>query len=181
MKPLATILATMLLMSGASEVTACSMAPEESKLKQDIDNLLKNKRVKQDADCSYKNGGSYDGGSGEAAVDLGRGRIGQRLSYDRMLLVVCGEKQAVVLQGTVVSSGESSCGFHETLDLDTALPPKGRFDLSAGSDFAGFLRYARQFGMKYSEDLKGQLGMERSKDRIDLLCGCKVFYPEMLK
>jgi hypothetical protein len=163
----------------ANNAFACSIA-ERSAFRELVHGIFENKWVKQAPDCSFVNGGEYDHLSGEAAIDLGNGRIGQKISGSQFLVVVCNAKQAVVLKGVRVETVESSCGPYDILELDAYLPPGKKFDFHAGDDFSGFLKYANGFGMQYSENLDESLGMGRSRDHVNLLCGCEIFYPQLL-
>ena len=166
----------------ASTAQACSIAPPKGAFEQAIDNLLENKRVRQKPNCSFVNGGSYDSVAGEAAFDLGQGRVGQLIQDGRaMLLTVCAEHQVVILYGVKVGEGETSCGPYDVFDETTIDPASGKFDFQAGKDFDGFLRHMDKVGMGYTERLNDWLDMEQPKDSVDLLCGCEVFYPDTVK
>ena len=163
-------------------------------LQNGLHDLVENKRVRQAADCSFVNGGKYDGISGPAAIDLGKGRIGQAIETMHMqdpsgfLVVVCAEHEAVVLTGveTSLPDGQSlSVGCQDSStsyeELRAYLPGSGKFDYQAGKDFAGFKAHMGKVGMHYTEGLDRVYDRGQRRDRVNLLCGCQVFYPETMK
>ena len=177
----AALLGGLMLAGGAA---ACSLPepsfhPGQDKLNAALQNLLVNRRVRQAADCSFVNGGTRDEGKGSAAFDLGAGRVAQMLDRGwSMVVTLCDERKTVILKGLDI--GEvNNCGEHggDRASLD---PTTGKFDFRAGKDFAGFLAHMDRVGMLHSEDLVEDLGMEHGKDRIDLLCGCQVYYPQTM-
>jgi hypothetical protein len=172
-----------LLTLSASSTFACDIVvPGKTNALSALDaklyDLLRNRAVQQEADCSFVNGGSSDSGTGGPAVDYGNQRIGQKLFDNAIALVDCDEREAVILQGVVREIEDTSCGPRPVTDLSRDMPPRGEFRPDAGETFAEFISYADGYGMTYSEDLANFLFAYSAKDQVNLLCGCKVFYPD---
>ena len=96
-----------------------------------------------------------------------------------MLVVQCASREGVVVMGVPDKDDTNSCG--PARYLAPYLPPRGDFRLDAGDSFDAFLAYMDGYGMTYSEALSETLDMDHRKDRIDLLCGCRAFYPDLTK
>jgi hypothetical protein len=151
-----------------------------SKLDQTLYDFFNNQRVRQAADCSFIGGQQdlyFGERSGEAAVNQGNGRISQKITGMPLILVDCNEMEAVLVFGrTIPGSEENSCGPY--FELDPYLSPEGQLDLSAGASMDAFLATAESLEITVREDFDLGDVVGSGKDQIDLLCGCRVFYPE---
>ncbi|MFN0116358.1 MAG: hypothetical protein ACKVPY_16930 [Paracoccaceae bacterium] len=147
-------------------VNACSMVGPTF-----MERVL-NKRVKQKTDCSFVNGGVFDDETGEAAIDLGNGRIAQNLIGDRVLLAECNTGKTAILLGK--QTEETTCGLvHE---LSPYLFPKGRLKLDSGGSLDDFIEKTRADGFDIVRGPLSTTGPKR--DHVDEMCGCKLFYPD---
>ena len=171
----------------AGSAGACEMAnpgrsyPAQEKLNAAIHDVLENKRVRQQADCSWVNGGKDDYGKASAAIDLGGGRVGQWIDdQSAMLVSVCAERQVVILMGLELGEVESTCGPAMDLDITSLDPASGKFAYRAGKDFAGFMVHVKKVGMSQTEDLDAWIDQDSPKDHVNLLCGCEIFYPQTM-
>ncbi len=146
------------------------------------------KPVAVDPKCRAINAGVYDALSLGPATDLGRGRVQQVLGgqdQSRVLLADCNTRELTILQGAVTRTTETSCGpISEYADLagENAMMPLDReanlhdlVDVAAkrGVTEINPLEYFFKFTKPWETE---QYAVSR-KDRFDLLCGCKLYYP----
>jgi len=154
------------------------------------------KRVAVDQQCRTINAGVFDGLSLGPAIDLGNGVIQQDFGavqrWDdleenaRILLADCNIREATILQGKVTSTQESSCGPIDTY-ADLA-GPKALMKFDTGASYHELIDIALSKGVteispsEYFFTFAKPWETERypvsRKDRFDLLCGCKLFYPD---
>jgi hypothetical protein len=137
--------------------------------------LLANKRVRQAQDCSYRHGGVLDDGVGEAAQDVGNGRVMQRIMVDKVVLTDCTAKAAALVLGKADPAKETTCGPH--YELQRFEGAGGPLDYSSGADLADFAAMVGRSGFVVVQKPRLNQG-EARKDVVDYFCGCKRFYPE---
>ncbi len=149
--------------------------------------LAESNPVVVDRQCRTINIGVYDGRSLGRATDLGNGRVQQVLeNTDRshVLLADCNTREATILQGAVTEVEESSCGLAYSYAPITG--DNAPMSLSVGSSLHELVYFAALHGMT-EIDANDHFFRFRSgggwqpvgrKDRFDLFCGCKLFYPD---
>ena len=165
----------LIALQGGMADASCSLAPKT------LFGLLANKRVKQKPDCSYVNGGYYDGESGEAAIDLGNGRVMQRvvppgpMISERVILLDCASGDSLVVHGKADPDRETSCG--SSFEVRRYEKPDGPLDYGAGADLSELERVARRYEVVVYGNAEAQNDDELLRDRVDYFCGCRLFYP----
>ncbi len=147
------------------------------------------KPVAVDPQCRVVNGGVYDELSLGPAIDLDKGRILQVVggsAKSHVLLVDCNDREATVLRGTETITGETSCGPISTYaDLAGG---KAMMSLDGGANLQELVTIAAiqgvteikpsEFFFMFSKAWESELHAVGRKDRFDLLCGCKLHYPD---
>lgn len=188
MKILGGVLGIMLVTS-AQIVSACSIVFDERSPRQI---RAQSRPVAVDRECRVINGGVYDGLTLGRAEDLGYGRF-QQVVGDRnnakVYVADCNTREATLLLGTATQTGETSCG--PTYEFADLAGPDAIMSLSQGANLHELVEIAAPLGVKelnplieffQFDILNGS--KERydvgSKDRFDLMCGCKRLYPESL-
>jgi hypothetical protein len=168
--------------------SACSFAPDE---RSPSEIRANSNAVAVDRQCRTINAGVYDHLSLGPATNLGHGRVQQVLDgsdQSRVLLADCNTREVTMLEGPVTHvqegdfcdppnvthadlSGENAImslavgtNLHELVDLATA---NGAVEQNPNEIFFTFWIEAGSKRRNVS-----------AKDRFDLLCGCKIFYPE---
>jgi hypothetical protein len=158
-------------------------SPQEIQAAHSADRA-KSKAVIVGSQCEFTNGGIYDGLSGDVAEDLGNGRVMQRLGSDNnsVLVVDCNAMEATILIGNPVPDAVSdTCGgYAEYLDVTG---PNAIASLKAGSDLAELVQIFAAAGASEASPTavlnKDPWGRNVPvRDRIDLTCGCRLFYPD---
>lgn len=150
---------------------------------------LSSKRVAVDSQCRTINAGVKDWKSLGPARDLGNGVIQQVLGNEdqsRVLLADCNIREATILRGKVTSTTETSCGLEFTFAALDGQNAMMRFDSGASYQELIDLALAKgaaeispsEYFFKFSKDWETKLYPVSRKDRFDLLCGCKLFYPD---
>lgn len=168
MKPLALITAGSLAVASTGAF-ACSFEPVPS---------LQNKRVVQASDCSFENGGSQEWITGDAVQDLGDGKtvqIVRAFFTSGLVLADCSTSESIVVLGPIVS--ETSCGPEHR--ADGLLSPEGNLQIDASKPLSEAVVAARQLDLDVWLSAERWNMREKRKDRFDVMCGCKNFYPEL--
>lgn len=198
-------LAAAALLAGAQGAVACSVAAQsEAELKRLAVKLRQESLpVQTGADCAFRNGGLEDDLSAGPAVDRGNGWVTQRLmpealdGAEKLLVVNCNAREAISLavdyapidpQNYTKDLVEDGCnGLQYDASWGPQYPsvvaPEGPMDLAAFADVSAVVQGARHAGLvvdtRLAALLRDDFGRKyQPKDRIDLLCGCKLFYPE---
>ena len=181
--------ATLLTLCFTHGATACTFI--EPTFWEIVGFRINSKPVESASDCSFENGGLSDQLSGGAAMDLGKGRIAQRLlprrssKEDDFLVADCKSREVVRIRSGFRADEdyiEDSCGFLYG-EYHALVAPAGPLSLAAGSTLtelvtaAGATGKAARHGQVHLLFEDGYGKKYRKKDRIDVLCGCKVFYP----
>lgn len=190
-KTLATTILLAVAGSMASPVAACSLeeATPSVKMKYRRDS----KPVETAADCSFRNGGIFDTISGGPAKRLGNGRFYQHLTVSQVpgvspdiLVVDCDRREAIRLFARFVRNAryqKDTCGA-EYGDQYPILAPQGPLTLLEGATLDDLAAIAEASGTVESDTelfvltTAYPLSQLPRKDRIDLLCGCKLYYPD---
>jgi hypothetical protein len=181
---LATVFAAALVLADAA--LACEPVYDERSL---FEIRSVSKPVAVDPKCRAINAGVYDELSLGPATDLGRGRIQQVLGgqdQSRVLLVDCNTRELTILQGAVTRTTETSCGpVSEYADLAGA---HATMPLDREENLHDLVEFAKKRGVteinpleyffKFAKPWETERHAVGRKDRFDLLCGCKLFYPD---
>ncbi|MFQ6552852.1 hypothetical protein AAD018_010980 [Aestuariibius insulae] len=134
--------------------------------------------------CSFENAGLTDHISAGPAKDLGSGQIYQRVNDQSYFVMFadCNTREATLLWGPPTPSAvEDSCGYYdgyEALVGDDAILSR-----TTGGNLHEFVAAAKDLGatelnpIKYLNETPSGKPVWR-RDRIDLLCGCRIFYPD---
>jgi hypothetical protein len=142
----------------------------------------KDARVSVGPDCSYSGAGSeygFDILAGKA-VDIGGGRIGQRVteegacSSNQYLLVVDCNDGGMIGIGGVPYGNELSGG----LSVKLLQAPHGAIRLTATTTVADLVAVARANGYSYWQDVPERIAKMKRRNRPDPACGCRLFYPD---
>ncbi|MEJ8560966.1 hypothetical protein QTO30_06850 [Yoonia sp. GPGPB17] len=164
---------------------ACELAYDE---RSSYRIRAESKPVEVDDQCRTSNINVDDVESLGAAQDLGAGRVLQSVSKtdSTALLADCNTRELVVLVGPSTIVGETSCGPRAV--FSPILGPAAVFDLSRGEDLHQLVSLAEVAGLGafdpnkrffefYNGLFNSNLNEVGGRDRFDLLCGCKVYYP----
>ena len=145
------------------------------------------KPVVVEQQCRTTNVGVYDGWSLGPASDLGNGRIQQVIEESNLstvLLSDCNTREATILRGVGTVGEETSCG--PSVLYAPVTGEQAPMSLSVGSNLRELVELAAAHGITEDnpndffftfETRMGDKPVGR-KDRFDLLCGCKLFYPD---
>lgn len=175
-------------------LTALSVQPASACMyvapSRDVQNETRrmSKPVETGADCSFVNGGVDDTIGAGPATQLGDSRFYQIMSTEEgvpnsVIVADCGAREVIWLKRVHVKSAIDSCTV-DTVDLPI-LKPAGPLDLTEGDTLSDLIRFARQTDREINVDESLSWAFNdpwgRSlpqKDKVDLLCGCKLFYPD---
>lgn len=157
---------------------------------------FQSKRVAVDGQCRTINAGVYDRISLGPAIDLGNGLIQQVLGeqftgesdQSRVFIADCNIREVTILRGKVTSTAETSCGPIDTYaDL---VGPNAMMKFEGSASYKDLVDLAlskgvteispSEFFFKFSKDWETELYPVGRKDQFDLLCGCKIYYPDSL-
>lgn len=168
-----------------SASTACIILNDErsaSEVRQ------KSKKVQTDSQCRTVNIGVFDVTALGPAQSFGNGRIVQKVDEDdsKFLIADCRTRELTVLQGRTTETHETSCG--PQFEFGSLLDKSSGFDLRDGENLSQLVAFAKENGARelnphklfYEFNLVGhskRYAVGR-KDRFDLLCGCKIYYPD---
>lgn len=170
----------------ASAASACDPMMEQRTPSQI---RFQSKRVAVDSQCRAINVGAYDDISLGPAKDLGNGLIQQDLGgpdQSRVFIADCNIREVTILQGKVARTEETSCGpmdfYADLAGANAMMTFDGRanyqdlvaFALSKGVTEISPSEYFFKFSMSY----EAALHPVGRKDQFDLLCGCKLYYPD---
>ncbi len=150
--------------------------------------LAQSKRVAVDRQCRTINVGVYDDWSLGPATDLGNGRVQQVLEdtdQSQVLLADCNTREVTILQGAKAEFIETSCG--RLYSYGPVTGDNAPISLSVGADLHDLVDLAAAKGITEIDPVdsffrftsnEGSGQAVGRKDRFDLLCGCKRFYPD---
>ena len=132
-------------------------------------------------DCGFSDGGADDTSSGAPVVDIGGGRIGQKLSTDlycgmteRLMFVDCERAEVIVLEGGYIDHS----GGVPNSSIALIQRPQGPIRLRSSTTVAELAVVADGADIAYTLNIFAELNRERPRNRFDPFCGCKLFYPD---
>lgn len=142
-----------------------------------------------DQQCRVNNIGVYDYISLGRAEDLGNGRIQQVIGDSdqaQVYLADCNTREAIILVGKATRTGLTSCG--PMYDYAALAGENAMMSLSQGKDLHALVSIGAALGtternpidefMSFDLDFGETRHEVGDKDRFDLMCGCKIFYPD---
>jgi hypothetical protein len=166
--------------------SACSIEPD-ARSPQEL--RAESKAVAVDRQCRAINAGVHDNLSLGPVTNLGDGRVQQVLGgndQSNVLVADCNTREVTILQGKETIIGEDSCGpissyadlagenammslslganLHELVDLATA---QGVTEINP-----------QEYFFMFATGWESRTHKVGRKDRFDLLCGCKLYYPD---
>ena len=156
--------------------------------------ILGVRRSKTFSDCSFNGGGNNHYFSGDPAVDIGAGKITQKIvsnptcPYQEHLLIAdCGTGKIVVIDGILdpeitkelASSGAYMLGGDYKTEYLFA--PYGPVRISQNTQVEKLASNLKADGISTTENLRELIASFKRKNRFDLMCGCKLFYPELME
>jgi hypothetical protein len=127
---------------------------------------------------------SLSGISGKAPVDIGKGKIGQRITFsgpcdfvEYLLVVDCISLETIVIQG--LPDPEAIAYFYySSPEIFRLYPPHGKIRLTKSVTVAELAAISAAEGYEYETDLQKVLGVKKKKNIYNTFTGCKVLYPE---
>jgi hypothetical protein len=148
----------------------------------------RDRRIQVGADCSFENAAERDASAyftGRAAVDLGDGRVAQRLTEgytcfaeERLMMVDCATSEVVTFDGRDDLETEYAAGAGARL-ISLIQPPHGPVALAPGVDIPQAIGMAQSGGIAFSQTLLNDIASMRTRNRFDPFCGCALFYPDL--
>ena len=148
-------------------------------------------RTKQNPDCSFVGAGQNDWISGYSARDIGNGKVAFRLADDsscgpqeKLVFVDCDTAQSIAIRGAMDPKMAALLkpGVVELLGVDERIkfiqPPFGPIRVTEASTVASLAKTASRANYKSLTDLPEWISSFKRRDRFDLFCGCKVYYPD---
>lgn len=145
----------------------------------------------QSVDCSFYSGGDNHRFSGDAAVNVGSGRVTQKLvssgncPYQEHLVVLnCQSAEHLVIDGilepefarSLIADGAISLGGDYKIEF--LLPPAGPVKITEKTDINSARRVLKDSGISVNETFFETIGTFKKRNRFDLMCGCKFYYPD---
>ncbi len=135
------------------------------------------------ADCSFSVPGAvtyYTDTSGTAVVNIGGGRIGQRVSkgfgcgFDEEVWIVdCNSGEMVGINGP-----QAAEEVNQSRRADLLYPPVGALQLTPGTTVPDIVALATREGYDHWTDFSGRLAQISGQTPPDPACGCRIFYPD---
>ncbi|MEJ1991995.1 MAG: hypothetical protein P8X50_09870 [Maritimibacter sp.] len=160
---------------------ACTIFPEERTAAEVRRDSLP---VVQGANCAFQNGGLDDLFSAGPAEDMGNGRVVQMIDESRALVIDCNGRELIEIAGPLVANTSEFISCCDPMEVNAAVrKPAGPLTLKEGDTLDGLRAAARAVNAPIDEDIAwlfhDRYGKPyRQKDRVDTLCGCKLFYPD---
>ena len=145
--------------------------------------------VKVGADCSFAQAGETHYGylSGNAPLDVGNGRIGQRWLHDNgpcasgesLVVADCNTMEIVRISGQLDPKNPIvMSGGGEMTSVDHLYPPMGKIRLTTSTTVGDLIVTAEREDYDYVTNVMGYLAKLKPRNRFDPFCGCKLFYPD---
>lgn len=163
----------------ASPALACSIPPKPAG--------WTDKPVRIGGDCSFKGAEETHYGylKGNAPVDLGGGRIGQRWLHDSspctsgesLIVADCQSLEIVRVFGQPDPTSLEIAGVGHSTSVDYLYAPKGKIRLSQKTSVGQVASMAQRAGYQYQTNVTGFIARLQPRNRFDPFCGCKRFYP----
>ena len=124
--------------------------------------------------------------SGKAPVDIGRGKIGQRITFagpcgfaEYLLVVDCISLETIVIKG--LQDPEAIVhGYYSSPEIFRLYPPHGKIRLTRSVTVAELAAISAAEGYEYETDMQKVkvLAVKKKKNAYNPFTGCKVLYPE---
>lgn len=135
------------------------------------------------ADCSFMIPGEttyYTDVTGAVPVDIGGGRIGQRITRgfgcgwdEEVWIVDCNSGEMVAVEGQPIQD------MNDSLRVDLLYPSQGgALRLTAETTVTQILALAAREGYNLHFNLSGYVGDRSGPNGADPTCGCARFYPD---
>ena len=139
------------------------------------------------SDGSFDEAGEFYGSiSGKAPLDIGKGKIGQRITYsgpcdfvEYLLVVDCISLETIVIEGLP----NPKAGYaYSSPEIFRLYPPDGKIRLTKSVTIAKLAAISAAEGYEYETDLRKVkvLAVKKKKNVYNPFTGCKVLYPESL-
>ncbi|MFK7751997.1 MAG: hypothetical protein AB8B51_05565 [Sedimentitalea sp.] len=175
----AAIIGALAMGCGAERAVACEPLPPA---------LVKDPAIKVAADCSFRQGqygfvGPFEGGK---VVDIGNGKIGQRLSNfhdsglcgienQQLFLMDCMTGADIVFEGAPRNGDAANFGT----DVAAIQHPKGPLTISPNMTFEKLAGTARRANIAFETgSIRARAKAIKRINQFDPACGCKLFYPD---
>ena len=139
----------------------------------------------QRADCSYAHAeGSLGDYSGGPAVDIGGGRVAQKLNfydhycsdYEKLFVAICESGEAAIFEGVedVTTSARIIGASHG--EIKWIQPPYGPIALTPIAEIDDLISVAQEADIPVER--LSSLSIGEGRNRVDLSCACRLFYPD---
>lgn len=135
------------------------------------------------ADCAFTVPGSQTYNtdmSGTAAVNIGGGRIGQRVSQgfgcgwdEEIWIVDCNSGEMIGINGP-----QAEADMNQSRRASLLYPPEGALQLTPDTKVADITAVAAREGYDYWTDFTARLAQINGPTPPDPACGCRIFYPD---
>lgn len=137
-------------------------------------------------DCSFENAGRgrWGHGRGAAVVNIGGGRIGQKITFGHfgcsasqvLLFKNCNVDAGIVLVGKFGHGPQIAGGSFTSIEAIQA--PDGPIGLTKNSTVGELQEIAIDNDIRFSTDLKDFFQENAKMKRFDYSCGCELYYPD---
>ncbi|CAN1566784.1 hypothetical protein MCELHM10_02954 [Paracoccaceae bacterium] len=149
------------------------------------------KRISVAADCSFEDPyverfgleHTRNARSGGPAVDVGNGRIAQKIvssevcfPFEHLLVVDCNSGESTLILGAPKPEAEGS--YLGGAYIEYIQPPNGPISLGPQTTVDALIATARSNELEVVEDARTFLEGTRKRDRYDIGCGCDLYYPQ---
>lgn len=171
-------------LSGGAALAVCPPLPTD---------LSYDHPLRQGADCAFDGGAENDVRGfyrARPAVDIGHGQVGQRLMSvtascggytERVLVLDCVAGDWLALTGAPWPvngpRGELPIGAAPAFLAENIQPPHGPIALGRGTSLGRLKDLARAHEIGWTSSLEYLRIGSRARNRFDLWCGCRRFYP----
>jgi len=122
--------------------------------------------------------------SGKAPIDIGKGKIGQRITFsgpcdfvEYLLVVDCFSLETIVIEGL---PNPEVINEYSSPEIFRLYPPHGKIRLTKSVTVAELAAISAAEGYEYETDLQKALGVKKKKNAYNPFAGCKVLYPDSL-
>ena len=147
------------------------------------------KRISVSKDGSFENAEDnfYQTITGAAVLDIGGGKIGQRIRLDhfcgygeKLLVVDCTAAKLIVIQGRVNPDQLDDFGGGPSYSVTMLYPPQGKVRLSPKTTIDILVNLSKSEGYEFETDPEVAFGGGKKKNRYNAFGGCQLFYPDSL-
>ena len=139
------------------------------------------------SDGSFKDAGDdvYVSLTGNAVLDIGGGKIGQRLlaasgcsHAERLLVVDCDTAEMIVISGRADPGLPVDLGAQPSTTVSMLYPPHGNVRLTRRTTIDGLVTLSKAQGYAFETDLGSAFGGGKKKNLYNPFHGCGLFYPD---